>query len=77
MPRITPNLFLDYDYEVYADRHKHREVTYKPNYVAKKPKEEVLVEISDQIGLERIDFTYQASRHEREWLQDALGNFFR
>ncbi len=75
MSRLTPNLFLDDDYEVYADRHKHCVVTNKPNYVAKKPKEE-LVEISDQSGGERIDFSCQASRREREWLQDALGKFF-
>lgn len=76
MPRLNPNMFLDDDYEIYPDRHQHRVATYKPNHVAKKPEEQVLVEITDHSGGERIDFTYQASRHEREWLQDALGNFF-
>ncbi|MCK4725715.1 MAG: hypothetical protein KAT29_07930 [Anaerolineales bacterium] len=76
MPRLNPNMFLDDDYEIYADRHQHRLASYKPNHVAKKLEEEVLVIISDHSGGERINFTYKASRHEREWLQDALGSFF-
>lgn len=76
MPRLKQNMFLDDDYEIYGDRHQHRVATYKPNHVSKKLEEDVLDEISDHSGGERIDFTYQPSRHERGWLQDALGKFF-
>ena len=27
-------------------------------------------------GMEQVDFTYQASRHERVWLLDSLGKFY-
>lgn len=75
MPKLNPNLFLDDDYEVYADRRQHRLSSYKPNYSPKRSSEEMIFDISDYSG-EGLDFSYNASHHEREWIINSLGGFY-
>jgi hypothetical protein len=77
MPKLNPNLFLDEEYQYYADRQLHRRVKYKPNYKPKRTETEVVDEIAEQDeALESLQFTYNASRHEREWINNSLGNFY-
>ena len=76
MPKLNPNLFFDEDYQVYADRHQHRQKKFKPNYQPKRAVEEVVAEIADGDERDRFDFSYNASRHERVWIIDSLGNFY-
>jgi RIO kinase 1 len=71
MPRLNPNLFLDEDYEVYADRHNSAKA--RSHH---KPKR-LLDEVASQAdGIEAAHFTYNASRHERQWIMSSLGNFY-
>jgi RIO kinase 1 len=76
MPKLNPNLFLDEDYEVYADRRQHRKTKHKPNHQPKRSAGEVVSEIAEAGGRESFEFTYKASRHEREWINNSLGNFY-
>ena len=77
MPKLNPNLFLDEDFEYYADRRLHRRVKYVPNHTPKRHESEVIEEIAGHPeGLETVQFTYNASRHEREWIVNSIGNFY-
>lgn len=77
MPKLNPNLFIDEDFEYYADRQLHRRVKYQPNHTPKRSESEVIEEIAgDAELLETMEFTYNASRHEREWIINSLGNFY-
>jgi len=76
MPKLNPNLFLDEDYEVYADRHQHRKMKHRPDHQPKRSAGEVMTEIAGSDGRESFAFTYNASRHEREWIDNSLGNFY-
>jgi RIO kinase 1 len=71
MPRLNPKLFLDEDYELYADRRKLTKD--RPQHKIKRPP----VDITSQAeGIESASFTYNASRHERMWIMNSLKNFY-
>ncbi len=76
MPKLNPNLFLDEDYEVYADRQQHRKTKRKPNHRPKRSAGDVVTEIAGADGRESFAFSYNASRHEQEWINNSLGNFY-
>lgn len=75
MPKLNPKLFFDEEFEVYVDRRQHRRASYKPNYNPKKSPDETLYEVTGDAG-ESLDFSYNASRHEREWIVNSLGGFY-
>ena len=75
MPKLNPNLFLDDEFEVYADRRQHRLASYKPNYNPKGSPDEMIYEMTGYTG-ENLDFSYNASRHEREWILNSLSGFY-
>ena len=75
MPKLNPNLFLDEEFELYADRRVHRREGYKPNYNPKRSLDETIYEITDDVG-EDLNFSYNASCHEREWIINSLGSFY-
>ena len=75
MPKLNPNLFLDDEYEVYVDRRQHRLVSYKPNYSPKQSLDEMVFELTGDAG-ESLEFSYNATRHEREWITNSLGGFY-
>ncbi len=73
MPRINLNDFLDDDFEMIDEHHRHRDAHRK----TKNSKENILQELSDHVeSLENFEFTYNASRHERAWIIDSLGGFY-
>jgi RIO kinase 1 len=54
--------------------HTKRKPSSKPNLgQAPGAPEETLVELEEE---EKFDFTYAASRHERQWILDSLGGFY-
>lgn len=74
---------LDYeDYEVefeaaLQDRRAHRQAAFVPNRPHKRSAGEVLASLADPSDTgDGPDFTYKATRHEREWILNALGPFF-
>jgi RIO kinase 1 len=75
MPKLNPNLFLDEEFEVYADRRVHRRAGYKPNHNPKKSPDAAIYEIAGDAG-DELNFSYNASRHEREWIINSLGGFY-
>ncbi len=50
----------------------------RPNpHERSKEEAEVIAELAEQVDeLREYEFTYQASRHERQWIIDSLGGFF-
>jgi len=47
------------------------------NHKPKRPMAEILAQVADQSdGQEGFDFSYHASRHERQWILDSLGHFY-
>jgi len=77
MPKLRLTQFLDDEFEVYPDRRQHRRANYYPNYRPKRPQSEVSTELADQAdGQESFNFSYQASRHERVWIMESLGEFY-
>ena len=76
MPKLNPNLFLDEDYEDYADRRRHRKKKHKPSHQSKSLAEQVIAGVASEDSREIFEFSYRASRHEREWILDSLGNFY-
>jgi RIO kinase 1 len=40
------------------------------------PAQEIAQLLEQEAEQEQFDFTYQASRHERQWLEESLGGFF-
>jgi RIO kinase 1 len=75
MPKLNPNLFLDEEFEMYVDRRQHRRTGYKPNYNPKRSPDETIYEMTGDVG-DSLDFSYNASRHEREWIINSLGGFY-
>jgi len=74
MSKINPNLYFDDD-DVYEGRHLGREQRTTPKRGRRS--ERVSQEIADQQDhSESMQFTYHASRHEREWILNSLGNFY-
>lgn len=77
MPKLNPNLFIDEDYQYYADRNIHRRMKYRPDHNPKRSESEVIDEIAeDRDELASLGFTYNPSRHEREWIINSLGKFY-
>lgn len=77
MPKLHLNQFLDDDFEPYPDRQQHRRASYHPNYKPKRSQPRVFEALAEQAdGQESFDFSYQASRHERQWIIDSLGDFY-
>jgi RIO kinase 1 len=73
MPRLDPKFFVDDEFEEYVDPHIRRH----ERNAALRPPEKVAAEIIQQDDSQHaFDFTYQASRHERWWLLDSLGDFY-
>lgn len=69
MPKLHLNRF-DEDYQVYRelDRHQGRSPR-RPHNV-----DMALIEQADGAG--SFEFSYHASRHERQWIVDSLGGFY-
>jgi RIO kinase 1 len=78
MTKLNPNLFLDENFEVYGDRSNRRQGRHKygPRPSQPDPEEEIMELVEQAEGLEKFDFIYQASRHERQWIIDSLGGFY-
>src|SRR3989304_2242603 len=75
MPKLNPRLFLDDEYETYAGRRKQQIL--QTNQKHSRRAERVAAGIANQLDrMENIHFTYNASRHERLWLVNSLGNFY-
>jgi len=74
MPKLNPNLYLSDD-EIHSMRAR-RDVLdngHKPKMVPTKPG----ARAKDRAdGIESADLTYKASRHERLWIVESLGNFY-
>lgn len=76
MPRLNLNQFLDDEY-TYQDRQQRRQSKYRPNHKPKRPAGQVLTDLAEQSDTQaHFDFTYQASRHEHQWIIDSLGPFY-
>jgi RIO kinase 1 len=69
---------FDVSYDVFrGDRRAHRQATLIPNRKPKRPVAEVVHSLTDVLEADAgLTFTYQASRHEAEWIAQALGPFF-
>jgi len=77
MPKLNLNLFLDEDYEVYADRQYRRRTKYKAGHTPKRFPADVKAELAEGGETSEIfDFSYKASRHERTWIVNSLGGFY-
>ena len=77
MPKLRLTQFLDDEFDVYNDQQQRRRANYHPNYRPKRPPAEVFTELVEQAdGQESFDFSYHASRHERQWIIDSLGGFY-
>ena len=73
MPKINPNLSLDEDFNYVGDRRKRRLKYHSP----KVSEVQILTSLADETGgQEHFDFTYRASRHERQWIVSSLGDFY-
>jgi RIO kinase 1 len=77
MPKLNPKLFIDEDFDPYAERDARRQRSGK---AAKKnlllPAAEVEALASQQDGARAFTFSYHASRHERQWILESLGGFY-
>jgi RIO kinase 1 len=80
MPRINPTFLVDGDYDhAAAERRAHRKKAAKPGRKAAKPQpavQELAALAAQQEREESFQFSYHASRHERQWIEDALGGFY-
>ena len=72
MARLNPELYADEDFAFGLNRTQHRLRKYRPNHQPKQKAESVVEEIAGPDGRESFSFSYNASRHERQWLLDAL-----
>jgi RIO kinase 1 len=74
MPKLNPNLYLDDDEmrSARARRLVHGGAR-KPKGAPAKPGPRT-ADRAD--GIESADLTYKASRHERQWIVESLGNFY-
>ena len=70
MPRLNLNQLIDDDEPITSDRRSRRLVNRKPDH---KPQRLPAAQAANQ---ESFDFTYNASRHEREWIVRSLGDFY-
>ena len=74
MPRLALNQVLDDELSLPSDRQQRRQAKRKPGHRPKRTVDEQLVEVA---GFpEKFDLTYNASRHERQWIEDSLGGFY-
>ena len=74
MSKINPSQFFDDD-DVYEDRRMSREQQTAPK--RGRQIERVSQSVADQQDRsESMRFSYHASRHEREWIVNSLGNFY-
>jgi RIO kinase 1 len=77
MPRLNITKFLDDEFEQYDDGALHQRARYNPNHRPKRPAAEVATELVEQAdGQENFVFSYNASRHERVWIMDSLGEYY-
>ena len=75
MSRI--NLNNDWDEEEFEGFSGRRQKIRNPNHKPKRSQAEVLASLAAEAGAqESFNFTYNASRHEREWITNSLGNFY-
>jgi len=73
MPKINLKLHLDDEYEYEAHRSSKMRAKPKP----KRTPPEAMAEIAAQKDvLDRYEFTYRASRHERGWMLASLSDFY-
>jgi RIO kinase 1 len=77
MTKLKITDFIDDDYEEYIDsRSRRKRVGPRPWNLPKRTHNEIIAELVEQSdGLETKQFSYNASRHEREWIQNSLGGF--
>jgi len=75
MPKLNLNLFLDDEYEYNEARQRKRRT--KASHTPKRPRQQIMAELAAQQDvMETYKFTYRASRHERAWILDSLGDFY-
>ena len=75
-----------YEYEVFeelfdplwTDRKARRQRRAKPRHIPKKPRDQIIVELADDIGVldEGFHTSYKPSRHEEGWLLSSLRSFY-
>jgi len=74
MPKLNPNLYLDDD-EIHSTRARRDVLDNgrkpKPSPARPGPRDKYRAD-----GIESADLTYKASRHERLWIVESLGNFY-
>jgi RIO kinase 1 len=73
MPRVNLNQFTSYDEISTTDRRDRRKTNRKPKRTPAALKQELAAQVDRQ---ESFDFSYNASRHEREWIVRSLGGFY-
>ncbi len=68
----------DVEFDVWrGERKARRQAAMVPNYKPKRPVDEIVQGLTDVLDHETgLELSYQASRHEREWILQALGTFF-
>jgi RIO kinase 1 len=80
MPRVNPHLLVDDEFDMAVlDRRAHREKVSKSGRKAGKPRQadpDPAALAAQQEREERFEFSYQASRHEQQWIEDSLGGFY-
>ncbi len=74
MPKLNPNLYLD-DGEMRSKRAR-RAVLECPGKPKKAPAKPTPHPADRADGIASAELTYQASRHERQWIIESLGNFY-
>lgn len=79
MPRLDPRALIDDEDEPAAfDRRAHRKKAGKPRRKPGKPPEagELAALAAQQEREGSFQFSYHASRHERQWIANSLGGFY-
>ena len=77
MPKLNPKLFVDEEFELYPDRHVHRQRGAKPKSQPRRlPAVDAETLAIQEDGARNFTFSYHASRHERQWILDSLGGFY-
>ena len=74
MPKLNPNLYLD-DGEIRSKRAR-RAVLEGDGKPKKAPAKPTPPPADRGDGIASAELTYQASRHERQWIIESLGNFY-
>ena len=77
MSRIDIDQYWDEDELDITGRRRRQRRWPKPNRRPKRAEGEIVASLADKAGQpENFNFTYKASRHEREWITHSLGNFY-